>query len=313
MIGKSLLTAFTLCVMSALQQQMVHALSMLKAPTSPGFHNTLTSSRLIFPCQPRSKCTNLRLDTGGERLNARLGKVYDAGLEYETELMAARISDSHIRAFARDGIVPLRKVIGKEWIDLMKEGTRNGRAEDCVESLSLFAKKGPLRSVSCRLLNSAKSLLVSSWLYSDFECDRDFQRPEIGTEEVIKTTVAFFVPLDSVSEDESIKVLRGSHLWSEDSFPKGHQISADVSQQLSIGADLEPGDCVAFHGRSVMNKHVREGSGGVLVAYAADTADSSCNLEEVWEDKLYGMRGETPTTVVQWSKGIAPPNKDWYT
>lgn len=35
--------------------------------------------------------------------------------------------------------------------------------------------------------------------------------------------------------------------------------------------------------------------------------------EVAWVDELRGKRGFTPTTVVQWSKGVAPPGQNWYT
>jgi hypothetical protein len=48
-------------------------------------------------------------------------------------------------------------------------------------------------------------------------------------------------------------------------------------------------------------------------ADAVLSASAEAHGEVAWVDQLMGKRGVTPTTVVQWSKGVAPPGQNWYT
>jgi len=48
-------------------------------------------------------------------------------------------------------------------------------------------------------------------------------------------------------------------------------------------------------------------------ADAVLSASAEAHGEVAWVDQLRGKRGVTPTTVVQWSKGVAPPGQNWYT
>jgi ectoine hydroxylase-related dioxygenase (phytanoyl-CoA dioxygenase family) len=79
-------------------------------------------------------------------------------------------------------------------------------------------------------------------------------------------TVSFWIPLDPVGRDVTLECVAGSHLWSRTHKPKRFDgtdlyagdtreempdIDADRGAYRILGWELEPGDAVAFHFRTI--------------------------------------------------------------
>lgn len=63
--------------------------------------------------------------------------------------------------------------------------------------------------------------------------------------------------------------------------------------------DLSTGDCLADRTGGAVRKQIEKDSLYTFYIEACTEDDEKA----MFKDRLYGTRGETPTTVVQWSKG----------
>ena len=116
------------------------------------------------------------------------------------------------------------------------------------------------------------------------------------------------VALAAIETDESPAFLAGSAAWPPAAAPR------NLAALKPWSASLERGDCVAFDLRTAW----RGGADAVwrersVVMVLGGEDGATAGGEEVWVDELRGLRGATPTTVVQWSKGVPPPDQEHYT
>lgn len=122
---------------------------------------------------------------------------------------------------------------------------------------------------------------------------------------------AVLVALDSIDADQCPALLYGSHTWPEAAVPK------NLDKLGTFTASLEPGDCIALDLRAawkLSHPPVCANAGWraktAVLVFGGDDVGAG---EQVWVDELKGKRGFTPTTVVQWSKGVPPPDEQHYT
>ena len=118
------------------------------------------------------------------------------------------------------------------------------------------------------------------------------------------------VALDTITSDLCPDFLYGSHRWPKFGVPR------NLDQLQTWSTSLERGDCVAFHLDAAWISRREE---EVEALWRSKTAvlvfgDDGTGVEggEVWVDELRGSRGYTPTSVVQWSKGVPPPDQEHY-
>ena len=199
--------------------------------------------------------------------------------------------DNEAATFAEDGVVCLRQVIEPYWLDLLAEGTEKtlakptpyGRVQSKpqdpgyfftdyymwreVDEFTQFCKHGPGAEIAARLTQSATINFFFDGLFvkephtersSDWHQDQPYYNVN-GQQLCVMWT-----PLDPVSKDTSLRLVRGSHLsgrWyqpvffaserllegAKDIFEPMPDIDADPQTHEVLSWDMEPGDCIVFH------------------------------------------------------------------
>ncbi len=207
--------------------------------------------------------------------------------------MPALVDDSVIRAFADDGAVVLRGVF-TDWIDTLASGVaRNesqpgpsfaenvpsgepGRFWDdyCnwsrITEFEQFVFGSTAAAIAGELMQSGRVQLfhehvlvknANTPVATPWHSDGPYYFVD-GAQ-----TVSFWIPLDPV-EESSLRLIRGSHLWSKDVLPvrwlSGADFYGDAADYLPVPDPdahperydvaewpLEPGDAVAFNFRTV--------------------------------------------------------------
>ena len=118
--------------------------------------------------------------------------------------------------------------------------------------------------------------------------------------------------LDPIDADECPEMLYGSPLWPPAVAPR------NLASLSTWTASLQRGDCLAVN----LDAAWRLQPGGdaraqwlsktAVMVFGGDGASGE-GVREVWWDDLRNSRGYTPTSVVQWSKGVPPPDQQHYT
>jgi hypothetical protein len=118
--------------------------------------------------------------------------------------------------------------------------------------------------------------------------------------------------LDSIDADECPEMLYGSHLWPPAAAPR------NLAKLPTWTASLQRGDCLAVNLGAAWrlqpggDARAQWHSKAAVMVFGGDGASGE-GVREVWWDDLRNSRGHTPTTVVQWSKGVPPPDQQHYT
>lgn len=271
-----------------------------------------------------ARCVEARL--GGEASACRrarpAGAVYAAAWRagarsaqdetWAAKRACARLSDSHVAAFRTDGFTTLRQAVPPEEFEDALVSIRAGSAQ----ALEQLAAAAPPRALSCLLMGSTRFYLLGvapavntrvpglgRFRYDISLSRREAQQPE---------GCAVLLALDSIDADEFPEMLYGSHLWPPAATPR------NLAALPTWTASLQRGDCLAMN----LDAAWRLKPDGVAIArwysktavmvFGGDGASGE-DVREVWWDDLSNSRGYTPTTVVQWSKGVPPPNQQHYT
>ena len=209
----------------------------------------------------------------------------------EIEQALARVDDDTLARYETDGAVCLRGVYGRHWVDLIAEGIEKdlddpgpyGRVQSGpddpgfaytdyymwrrVPELKRFALESPGGALAARLTRSHQinyffdglflkepgTLKSSSWHQDQVFYNVDGRK-----------IVAMWIPVDPVSRETCLELVKGSHRWGRRFVPRMTKDDRD----LSFGADdfeplpdingnrdaydilawdMEPGDCIAFH------------------------------------------------------------------
>lgn len=202
------------------------------------------------------------------------------------------VNDAEIEAFQREGAVVLRGLFN-DWMEPLREGVdtliaspspleRSYQPSDgsapffqdlCnwqrIEPFSRFVMESPIAGLACKLMGSRQAqffhdhVLVKepgSSQVTPWHQDQPYYCVE-STQ-----CISFWVPLDSVAYETSLKCIAGSHHWNKLHRPKRFDgsdlyqgdtreelpdIDVAPSQYRILQWALEPGDAVAFDFRTV--------------------------------------------------------------
>ncbi len=205
--------------------------------------------------------------------------------------ITARISDEQVDAFWEDGVVPLRGVFAKEWRDLIAAGvektvanpTSYGRVQSKPDDPGFFftdyymwrhfaefetlAREGPGGAIAAKILRSRSVHYFYEGLFlkepgtaksSDWHQDQPYYNVD-G-----RQLCVLWIPIDPVTAETSLKVVRGSHDWGRwyqpifianervlegaaGRFDPMPDIDAEPDKFDIVSWALEPGDCLAMH------------------------------------------------------------------
>ena len=218
----------------------------------------------------------------------------------------ARLSDSHVAAFRTDGFMTLRQAVNTADFEDALVSIRAGSAQ----ALEQLAAAAPPRALSCLLMGSTRSYLlgVAPAVNTCVPGLGRFQAPDPRTYE----GCAVLLALDSIDADECPEMLYGSHLWPPAAAPR------NLAKLPTWTASLQRGDCLAVNLGAAWrlqpggDARAQWHSKAAVMVFGGD-GTSGEGVREVWWDDLRNSRGHTPTTVVQWSKGVPPPDQQHYT
>ena len=207
-----------------------------------------------------------------------------------------KIADSDVDAFQTDGAVCLRNMIDAQWIAGLSRGideviasptplhtvqTLEGESgyflsDICMaqsnQAIRDFVLNGPAAEVAARLMRSSRSNFWADTLWvkdagtpkrTRWHQDQPFFWVD-GAQMCI-----IWWPLDSVRIEDSLELVKGSHLWgkwyapelskkgqdlyksSKSDFERMPDISGEPEKHTLMSWSLEPGDCIVFHGSTV--------------------------------------------------------------
>ena len=204
---------------------------------------------------------------------------------------SARVTEADVKSFWRDGAVVLRQVFSQHWLDLLAVGVEKTVANPTpyarvqskpndpgwfftdyymwrhFEEFERVAKQGPGGAIASKLLDSPTIHYFYEGLFlkepgteraSDWHQDQPYYNVD-G-----KKLCVLWVPLDPVTEETSLQVVKGSHLtgkWyqptffaqertllgAEDLFEPTPDVDASPHDYEILTWALEPGDVIVFH------------------------------------------------------------------
>ena len=178
----------------------------------------------------------------------------------------------------------------------------------------LMPKRAMLFQV-CNLMDSARAYLLESspptTTLPGIERFQTQSTSQQGTASASEQVCVVLVALESIDASECPALLFGSHTWPQEGVPR------NLDKLGTLATSFERGDCIALDLKAAWK--VRDSELDADDDWRAKTAvlvfggDDVGAGEQVWFDELRGRRGSTPTTVVQWSKGVPPPDEQHYT
>ncbi len=209
----------------------------------------------------------------------------------EMTAVLAKITDEDVEHFWSDGAVPLRGVVSQRWLDLLAEGiektvadpTPYGRVQSKPDDPGWFftdyymwhqyrefetvAREGPGGVIAARMLRSNAINYFYEGLFlkepgtarsSDWHQDQPYYNVD-G-----RQICVIWIPLDPVSKETAVKVVRGSHntgKWYQPTFFAQERVLEGAKERFEPTPDvdahpdvfeiltwaLEPGDALVFH------------------------------------------------------------------
>jgi ectoine hydroxylase-related dioxygenase (phytanoyl-CoA dioxygenase family) len=205
------------------------------------------------------------------------------------------ITEAEVAAYETDGGVCLRGVVDKSWLTRLADGAEQAlqshgphhyiqsAADDAgffyteyflwrrLTPFRDFAMNSPGGEIAARLTRSAE---VRFFMDGLFVKEPKTERPSAWHQDQVyypidgRKVVIMWFPLDPVSADTALRVVKGSHRWGT-SFSavmlkdddaviqrdQGHvrppDFDAETDRYEILSWDVEPGDCIAFNGMAV--------------------------------------------------------------
>lgn len=209
----------------------------------------------------------------------------------EIDSVLARVTDGDIRTFEEDGAVVLRGLYAKMWIDLIEAGIERalktpgpyGRVQSApddpgfyftdyylwrhVPELKRFALEGPGGAMAAKLTRSKQ---INYFYDGLFVKEPGTVKPTLWHQDQPyynvdgKKLVIMWIPVDPVSPEACLRLVRGSHRWgrwfvpkfvrsdraligADERFEPVPDVDAEPENYDVLAWTLEPGDCIAFH------------------------------------------------------------------
>lgn len=200
-----------------------------------------------------------------------------------------------IAAYERDGVACIRGAFSKDWLDLLAQGVEKDIASPgplhtvqqtegdagffltdfCMsQRLPEFRKficESPAGGIAAALMRSKRTNFFydAIWVKGTGTPKRTRWHQDQPYYSVDGQHMCiFWLPLDPVSKDVSLELIRGSHKWGRwfqpeltrsgkdlypdtDAFERMPDIQAERAKYDIVSFDMQPGDIIAFHGMVV--------------------------------------------------------------
>jgi ectoine hydroxylase-related dioxygenase (phytanoyl-CoA dioxygenase family) len=206
----------------------------------------------------------------------------------------ARISEADVKTYERDGVVLIKRAFEPEWLEVVARGVEKDIAQpgplhtmqqtpgdpgffltDFCMSQRLaefrdFAFESPAPEIAQALMRSKRVnyFYDGIWVKDKGTPKRTRWHQDQPYYPVNGAMCILWMPLDPISKDICLELLRGSHKWNrwfqpeltrlgEDLYPPNTEfermpdIQADRDSYDIAAYDMEPGDCIAFNGMTV--------------------------------------------------------------
>ena len=210
--------------------------------------------------------------------------------------MSAFVTEQQVESYRQDGVVLLRNVLDRHWLEILAEGIEQNLHEPskrAVENVNDPASGahffydartyGELRAYDRVMMESPMAEVVAPLMGSSsavlFYISVFVRRP--GTRERTpwhqdkpswsatgEHACSAWVALDSVPRETALEFIRGSHRWPDQFerpafFQEGYanddrrnqvpfpDIESERDRYDILGWDMNPGDCLVFHGLTV--------------------------------------------------------------
>jgi len=210
------------------------------------------------------------------------------------------VSQADVARFEKDGAIVLRNVFSKEWVEKVRAGIQINLEKPSQYSEKLALKEGQgsyfndycnwqiIKQFKDFAFNSPAAEIAATLMQSKYAVfyHEHVLNKEPGTEKETPwhqdqayypvdggKVVSIWMPIDPVSEESSVKFVKGSHRWGKWFHPKkfatetNYPLERDVTDSKTFHdvpvADIEsgkfellkwscePGDCVVFHGMTI--------------------------------------------------------------
>ena len=205
------------------------------------------------------------------------------------------VTERDVETYERDGVVCLRGVFDRHWIDLLAEGVEKDiRAPGPLHTLQQtaaepgffltdfcmaqrfaefreFLFESPVAEIAARIMRSRRINFFYDAIWvkergtpkrTRWHQDQPYY-PIDGTQ-----MCGCWTPLDPVSRNVCLELVRGSHRWQrwfqpeltrtgrdlyapDSPYERMPDIQADRGAYDIVAFDMEPGDCIVFHGLTV--------------------------------------------------------------
>lgn len=205
------------------------------------------------------------------------------------------VTERDVEVYERDGVVCIRRAFSKEWLDLLAAGIEKDIAApgplhtvqqgegDAGFFLTDFCMSQRLPEFRRFVCDSPAGEIAGALMRSkrvNFFYDAIWVK-DVGTPKRTRWhqdqpyysvdgrhMCIFWLPLDPVSKDVSLELIRGSHTWgrwfqpeltrsgkdlypANTAFERMPDIQAERSKYDIVAFDMEPGDIIAFQGMVV--------------------------------------------------------------
>ncbi|MFO0996606.1 MAG: phytanoyl-CoA dioxygenase family protein [Alphaproteobacteria bacterium] len=159
---------------------------------------------------------------------------------------ARPISDSEVERFRADGIVHLKGIVGRDWVDILGRGvektiahpgplhtvqTRDGEkgyflSDLCmaqqIEEYRTFMLNGPAPAIAARLMGASRVNFFADtlWVKDGGTEKRTRWHQDQPFFWVDGQMCVIWFPLDSVAKENALELIRGSHRWGKSFAPE---------------------------------------------------------------------------------------------
>ena len=200
--------------------------------------------------------------------------------------------EGYAAGFQHDGVVCMRNALEPEWIDRVEAGVERNLREpgprakrygasgrffedNCqwrrIPEFRAFILESPAARLAGELLGATK---INFFFDNVLVKEPGSDAPSPWHQDTVywpirgRDVVSFWLPLDPVSEANSIRLIRGSHAWGQEFMPRSWtnpeevkfeadglvplpDINASPERFDIVHWDMSPGDCLAFQGHVV--------------------------------------------------------------
>jgi len=206
--------------------------------------------------------------------------------------MTVYLDDKQPERFQTDGVVVVRQLLDKHWLDVLRRGFDQNLKQPTQRTLTYIddpkskehfffdalllgenraydelVKRSPMAEVIAKLMGSSTSILFYMTVFvrsAGAQTRTPWHTDQTSWSASGRQACSLWTCLDPVTRKDALEFVRGSQHWPEyrrprfftegyEADPREHlpefpDIESNRDAHDIVGWDLEPGDCLVFHG-----------------------------------------------------------------